>query len=124
MKEMATADLAVVRRRINGWRKQYGGRGRRLPAELWSAAAAVARQHGVYAAARALGLSYRGLKDRVRADEAAGAFVEVNVSPVGGARGTVVELVAGDGAQVRIHLSGPWTADLVHLAEAFWSRRP
>ena len=43
------------------------------------------------------------------------------MSPQGTAA-TVVELVDG-GEQMRIHLSGARTADLVGLAQAFWSRR-
>ena len=121
MSEMATTDLAVLRRRFSDWRRQHGGPGKRLPEALWTAATAVARQHGVHTAARALGLNYRALKNRVSGGEAEGAFVELSMNPIGAA-GTVVELIGRDGQQMRIHLTGSATGDLMRLAEAFWSR--
>ena len=121
MNELTTTDLAGVRRRFSDWRRQHGGPGKRLPEALWTAATAVARQHGVHTAARALRLNYRALKNRVSGGEAEGAFVELSMNPIGAA-GTVVELIGRDGQQMRIHLTGPATGDLIRLAEAFWSR--
>ena len=120
MSEMSTTDLAVVRRRFSDWRRQHGGPGRRLPEALWTAATAVARQHGLDATARALRLNYRALKNRVSDGMVEGGFVELHMNPIGAT--TVVELSGGDGQQMRIHLTGPARDDLMRLAEAFWSR--
>ena len=60
----AADELAVVGRHIEDWRKQHGGRGKRLPEELWNAAAGVARGRGVEVTARALRLSRSGLRQR------------------------------------------------------------
>ena len=121
MSEMARTDLAGVRRRFSDWRRQHGGPGKRLPEALWIAAIAAARQHGVDRTARALRLNSRALKNRVSDGMAEGGFVELHMTPIGAAA-TVVELIGGDGRQMRIHLTGPATDDLMRLAEAFWSR--
>ena len=42
-----------------------------MPAELWAEAVALARTHGVYATARALGVNYQSLATRVAADNGA-----------------------------------------------------
>jgi hypothetical protein len=54
-------DLARMRQRLDDWRGSHR-RGVAFPPKLWSAAGRVARRHGVYVAARALGLEYNKLK--------------------------------------------------------------
>lgn len=124
--------LAAARVRLERWRQRHGGRGRRIPEPLWNDAARVARVEGVSETARALRLSVERLKERMgevrmpadRDGRGLGAtFVELTgMGSLGGGR-TVVELVKGGGEQMRIHLAGASTADVVSLAEAFWSRR-
>ena len=130
MREGVAGDLTEVEQRLAQWRKGAGGRGSRIPAELWSAAATVARRRGVYRTARALRLNYEGLKSRVVAEAGDGVgnegtragFVEVQVgSPTVG--GALVELVGPGGEQMRIHLGGVRSAELVALAQTFWSRQ-
>jgi len=54
-------DLLRMRQRLDEWRANHA-RGVAFPAKLWSAAGRVARRHGAYRAARALGLEYNKLK--------------------------------------------------------------
>src|ERR1700726_4686412 len=54
-------DLARMRQRLDDWRGSHK-RGVAFPPKLWSAAGRVARRHGVYVTARALGLEYNKLK--------------------------------------------------------------
>ncbi len=54
-------ELAGMRQRLDDWRGSHK-RGVAFPPKLWSAAGRVARRHGVYVAARALGLEYNKLK--------------------------------------------------------------
>jgi|SRR5450631_1126204 len=54
-------DLLRMRQRLDEWRGSHA-RGVAFPAKLWSAAGRVARRHGAYRAARALGLEYNKLK--------------------------------------------------------------
>jgi hypothetical protein len=99
---------------------------------LWNEAVRVARVEGVRETARALRLRVEPLKHRVGEPRtpsdggrraAGAAFVELTgMGPLGGGR-AIVELMRGAGEQMRIHLAGTSTADLVSLAEAFWSRR-
>jgi hypothetical protein len=53
--------LEEVEKRFQQWRDGHEGR-ERIPDELWSAAGAAARVHGVYSTARRLHLEYRKLK--------------------------------------------------------------
>ena len=55
------ADLRRLRRRLDEYRRG-GSRGKALPGWVWAAAGRLARQHGVYRTARALGLEYNKLK--------------------------------------------------------------
>src|ERR1700724_1727659 len=54
-------DFARIRQRLDDWRGSHK-RGVAFPPKLWSAAGRVARRHGVYVTARALGLEYNKLK--------------------------------------------------------------
>ena len=56
--------LEQTRRRITRWRETRTHRGAPMPAALWTAAIAFARQHGLYPTARALRLDYGSLKKR------------------------------------------------------------
>ncbi len=58
-------ELAEVQTRLAWWRRRYGGRGRPIPEELWTAATALADAVGVNATARALGLNRARLARRV-----------------------------------------------------------
>ena len=79
--------LEQTRRRITRWRDTRTHRGAPMPAALWAAAIALARQHGLYTTARTLRVDYGSLKKR---RDAAGAgrvsspaFVELPVGPPG-----------------------------------------
>lgn len=105
-----------------------------MPAELWTAAVSLAREHGVSMTSRILGLSYGSLKDRVtgstapagRGRRAPIGFVEL---PPGSLTSTsmpavaVLELWASDGAKLVVHLRDSADLDLPGLSEAFWRRR-
>ena len=54
-------DLDTTREALASWRRLHGGRGRPIPAALWSDAAEVARANGVAETARALRLDPRRL---------------------------------------------------------------
>jgi len=48
------ASPELLRDRIEEWRRSSGGRGRRIPEQLWVEALEVARVHGIRDAARLL----------------------------------------------------------------------
>lgn len=130
MKAMDGGALRSLRQRLDRWRREHGGRGKRIPAVLWTEAGCVARAQGLAATARALGLRVQRLREHAEVSEesVAGrvpvpAFVELTGTGTLGASRAVVELVGVEGQQMRIHLVGASTAELVSLAEAFWSRR-
>src|SRR2546426_10481743 len=57
--------LQGTQRQIARWRKTRTHRGAPMPATLWAAAVALARQHGLYTTARTLRLDYGSLKKRL-----------------------------------------------------------
>ena len=129
-----SAGLERVRHQIDRWRSTR----RKLspmPVELWAAAVALSRIHGVSMTSRALGLSYTSLKDRVTSTRSkVGSrsrepirFVELNPGSLmegSGPSGAELELCHPDGAKLVIRLREPSGLDLAGLAEAFWRRRP
>jgi len=130
-------EVAALQRRVEAWRADGGGRGRKIPEELWDAAVAVARTAGLYMTARALRFGYQNLKVRVtrasqtrkrgRTQRAVASrrpeFVAVTMPPSAGGAQMVVALVARDGEQMRMEVSGASAMDMVALAQAFWGRR-
>ena len=96
-----------------------------MPATLWTAAIALAREDGLYPTARALHLDYGSLKKRVDAAGASRAatpaFVELPAAPTTGLGACVIEFDARPGRRLRIEVSGVTMADLVTLTQAAWS---
>lgn len=134
-----TRRLGSVRRRIDGWREEHGGRGQVIPGEIWEAAVEVARVEGVEVTARVLRLDRERLARRmslslaqggsvVCGDDAAisdgsGGFVELEALGLcRAAAGTVVRFEGRDGERVQVELSGASAVDIVELGRAFWSR--
>ncbi|HVP44917.1 MAG TPA: hypothetical protein VMS96_15940 [Terriglobales bacterium] len=101
-----------------------------MPLELWTEAARLAQSDGVYPVARALRISFEGLKRRI-VETGAGAtvpsaqpsgFVELTGAQLLGGpvpRGTVVELSDGAGTRLAIRLTGGAEIDVASLVAAF-----
>ena len=118
------AQVAAVRQRLERWRARRE-RGGRMPSELWAAAVALAREHGAYRIARALGLNYQTLKDRGGEHSpgdrtgAPGEFVEIpGTALLTGAAPNVVELSDRSGRTLVIRLAG--ALDVPGLVAAFF----
>jgi hypothetical protein len=95
-----------------------------MPAALWAAAVALARQHGLYPTARALRVDYGALKKRLDAAGAgrapSPAFVELPAARPTGLGACVIELEAPRGGRMRIEVPGATLADLVALTQVAW----
>ena len=125
------AGVTRLRQRIEEWRRR--GEPRAMPAELWSAAAALARVHGLGPISQALRIDYGGLKGRMGEGAGRGRrtgrlrFVEVGGAPsLESALGTAsitVELWSGDGSRLVIRLREGEGTDLLSLAASLWQRR-
>jgi hypothetical protein len=125
--------IARIMERIIHWRRTRAKR-TKMPEELWTAAVALAREHGLYAAAHGLGVSYDSLKQRLHGSKAskrepkagsAAAFVEIGapLSFGGGAGAPTLELTDNDGSKLAVRLAANEIVDIVALAREFWSRR-
>ena len=124
--DATSVGLEQTRRGITRWRETRTHRGAPMPAALWTAAIALARQHGLYPTARALRLDYGSLKTRVDAAGAgrgpSPAFVELPAVRPTGLGPCVIDLAAPRGRRMRIEVSGVTVADFVTLTQVAWGR--
>ena len=124
--------LDSVEKRFQQWRDGHEGRVR-IPDELWSAAVAAARVHGLHSTARRLHLEYRKLKGFAGAPasprrkpspavktvgKTAPQFVELTSAALGQPRCTV-ELHNAVGATLHIELQGGDLSALAGITHAF-----
>lgn len=129
-------DLARMRQRLEDWRGSHK-RGVAFPAALWSAAGRVARRHGVYVTARALGLEYNKLKGMsgVNARVRGKTKTQPNPKPVkfieltGGLplspSGCRLSLQNANGQRLQLEMaSGAATEMVLRLCRSGWSASP
>jgi hypothetical protein len=118
--------LEQTRRRIARWRETRPYCGAAMPAALWAAASALARQHGLYTTARRLRVDYGTLKKRLDAAEAgrggSPTFVEFPAAPPSGCGPCVIDVEGRRGRRLRIEVAGVTVADLVTLTQVTWGR--
>jgi hypothetical protein len=127
-----------LRQQIQHWRQTRTKRSP-MPEPLWQAAVGLAREHGVYAAAQALGLSYDtlrrraeavGVSRRVRRDrrpsrKPRATFVELPPTltlAAAGPGGPIVEVIGPSGQRLTVRLRAG-DLDLGELIRTCWSGR-
>ena len=116
--------LEEVKGRFKEWRTIRRGKAR-IPAELWSAAAEVARKEGINRTARELHVAWDDLKrriattDEVPRQSGSPAFVELVAPPMQSVPECILE-VEGRHGKLRIHLKGASASDLATLSRALW----
>ena len=125
-------DLENTRRRLEQWRQRHQAP-TPLRESLWDEAVKLARRYGVSRTARALGVAYYSLKDRVEREAVSSAaacparseaaFLELAVSPGTGAGECILEWEDAGGGKMRVHLKGVEVPDLVALSRSFWEGR-
>ena len=148
MRTEAARDVPValkgIHRRLERWRQTRCGRAR-IPEELWGLAVQAVSTYGLNRTARALGLDYYSLKQRVeaagcqtkrhatrRGSEASAAARFVELAPLagvvepapptsGGVPECLLEFERAGGAKLRVQLKSVAVADLVALGRSFWS---
>ena len=118
--------MEQARRRLERWRETRTP-GSALPEGLWAVAVKLARRHGVYRTACALGLEYNKLKrlsqcagDTPKAPPAPG-FVELIAPRPAGVSPCRIELEGPRGGSVKIELAAMAGAELVvGLCRVVW----
>ena len=121
--------IVEVRGRMEHWRRTRKSK-KPMPPELWRAAVAVAREHGVFAVSRELRLNYNTLKVRVKEAQRSAKppqmdFVELKLAPPAEAvpaAGLEVEFVRASGDKMIMRLPAAKAEDAATLARVFWSR--
>ena len=115
--------------RFARWRKSHTGR-LPIPEPLWTAAAELAREHGVFRTAKVLSLEYGKLKrltteshssslGTARLGAPPAAFVELLTPGTGGGAEYLIEL-EGPRGKMRIQWKGSTTPDLAGLSRVLW----
>ena len=119
-KQGVPAEVDGIREQLQEWRGKRR-HGHRIPEELWAAAVAAARRHGLNRVSQTLKLDYYQLKRRCgQKGEAAseGVFVELESAKAEGAR-CLVELEKGNGAKLRVCVDDAAAVDWCRVKEAF-----
>ena len=129
--------MQKVLRRFERWRSAHTGR-LPIPQRLWTAAVALAGEHGVFHTAKVLRLDYSklkqllessgagvvtraaGVKSRRIRSEAPPAFMELLASPTAGTVSECQIELEGRRGKMRIHWKGTAAPDLGGLGRAFW----
>src|SRR5262245_44378719 len=78
---LSAPGVAEVFEQFSSWRASHGGRGRRLPAALWSAAARLAERYGAGRVARTLRLNAVALRRHSATDASATSSQQPNTVP-------------------------------------------
>jgi len=128
--EQVASRLDAARREFETWRQSRTGRSR-IPESLWTVAAELARECGVFRAARELHVDYSALKNRlnstetriVRSAPASLGFVEVVPSPAACYSECTVEIERRRGTKIRIHLKSREAPDLGAIGNAYLRAR-
>ena len=126
----AHPDIEKIRLRLQSWRKARH-HGARIPEDLWTAAAILARVHRTGTVAHALGLDYYTLKTRVKSTSASvcrkeqtrPAFVELMPPAPACLTECTLEIEDRHGSKMRIHLKSSETPDLGAISSAFLRAR-
>lgn len=117
--------LEVVRERLERWRREQGGRGRRIPPELWAQAARAAAIVGTGETARALRLDERRLGAALEALGHEPGFVEIQaITPLSSSGATVVEIQSRRGDRMRVSIPAGGLHVVVQLLEALLGAGP
>jgi hypothetical protein len=128
-RQLDSEDLVALGRQFERWRRLHGGRGRRIPEELWRSAARVARSRGVDAVARTLRLR----RERLAAFVAEGGkhepeevveFVEVRLAPTASSASSdtpavLVQFETEDGRRLRLEVPTASPCNVGAIFDAF-----
>jgi len=134
-------EAGPLKQQVQAWRKARSGP-EPMPEALWSGAVQLARQFGVCLIARAVGIDYSGLRNKVRKAMEMPvtlnqpAFIELPLSPgsangtseyqerpLGGGAGSVIEISRPDGLKMRIHLEPGQCKEAAGIVAAFLGSR-
>ena len=120
-RKTALITIEEAKARFGEWRQNRRGKAR-IPAELWSAAVAVARKEGLNRTARELHVAWDDLKRRMEEPSpkpALPAFVELVAPPHAPLEECVVEFESSGGSKMRIQWKATAPPDWTSLLQAW-----
>ena len=116
---VTSATLLEIQNQFKQWRGSRRVRGP-IPEALWEAAAGLCESHSIHEVAKALGLNYTDLKERVKRSKNSG-FVELKLTEPFSSSHCTVQMYRPDGAKLTMDCKGEIALDLLQLGKAFWS---
>jgi hypothetical protein len=129
-KIQGAVDLALVKQKFHQWRQTRKHR-ERIPERLWRLAVELTSTYAISRVTRELGLSFTGLKNRLKVDSKPGSgiinksssFVELSLLPESDAlpqrSGCVLELTRVDGSNLKIYSPIGGRIDIMGICENF-----
>jgi hypothetical protein len=107
MADAISEELGSLRTRLDRWRRQHGGPGKRIPEWVWEEAAAIAAIEGVWETAGALRLARSRLEGLIYApagqrSRSKPVFVELEVGPAAESGGATIEIENRSGDRMRV----------------------
>ena len=121
--------LDEVMERIEEWRNNPKSP-RRMPEDLWEAAANLSKEYSIHRISKALRLNYPALKKRIHPEEKKRSaskeqtptFIELGIAQPSSISECIIEMEDGSGAKMRMHFRGKTDFDLLELGRAFWRK--
>ncbi len=116
-------EMMQAQEKFKYWRKTRKSR-KPIPEELWQVAVNLSKNHSVNQISKGLILGHTELKNRIRAFSATSktvsSFVEIGV-PTSLFQNSecVVEMIDGNGAQMKMYFKGGACIDLLELGKTF-----
>lgn len=131
MADAISEELGLLRTRVEQWRRQYGGPGKRIPDWIWQEAAAVAAVEGVWETAGVLRLARSRLEGLIgepavgsrgkRRARSRAAFVELEVGPAPESMTATIEVEMRSGDRMRV--IGASASIIAHMVAALLEQR-
>jgi hypothetical protein len=117
----ASITLQEVQSQFEAWRNKPD-KERRIPAELWDAAASLCLEHSILSVSRTLRLNYNDLKERLKhIDHVPVSPTFTELACITATAEVVVDCEDGKGRRMRIHCKGAQAEAVVpDLLKRFW----
>ncbi|MBT6499407.1 MAG: hypothetical protein HOK67_05845 [Deltaproteobacteria bacterium] len=122
-----TITLATVKQQFKKWRDNRQHR-RRIPDELWEAAASLSGQYSIHYISKSLGVNHSALRDRIASrslsknTEIQTCFFELPPPLTPPTSECLVEMENIHGDKMRMHFTGEISLDLLALGQNFWRK--
>ena len=120
-------DMAEAQKKFKHWRRTRISR-KPIPEELWQTAISLSKAHSTNHISKVLCLNHTDLKNRIQTmteqHTEPTSFIELDCShTIYQTSECVIEMVNGNGAQMKMYFKGEAGIDLLELGKVFWNKK-